>query len=142
MRETHSPLATRWAGALLAPMALLAGLGLAAYLFSHSQDVNPFVNRGLQEPIMVHFALKAALTEILPLYVGLSLLLFLFSMVIARLPWFCQGAWSAWRFSHAFWSSLGLMLLVHAILWWRVPTAMWVIPGLNRLPMGLALLLI
>lgn len=104
--------------------------------------VNHFITEGLHDPVTVHFAVKSFLVEILPLYLALGFLLFALAMTAAKILRLWTKGCDAWTFRHAFWMTLGLMGLVHGLLWWEVPTTLWVFLGINQLPMGIALALI
>lgn len=133
---------TRWIGALLAPLVFLAVLGLLALTFTRTGFVNHFVKDGLKNKAMVDFALAALFKEILPLYLGTSLLLFILGVLPIRAGWLGRDGWDRWNGWHAFWGVLGLLGLLHGVLWFQVPMALGVLPGLNLLPMGLALVLV
>lgn len=130
---------TRWAGALLAPVAFLALLGLLAFTFTKTGLVNHFVKDGLQNKAMVDFALTSFFREVLPLYVGTGMLLFILGILPSRLGWLGADGWHQWSEWHAFWGGVSLLGLAHGLLWWEVPMTLGVLPGLNQLPMGLAL---
>ncbi|WP_257310075.1 hypothetical protein [Geothrix fuzhouensis] len=49
---------------------------------------------------------------------------------------------SGWTWTQGFLLSLAGLVWIHWIYWWEVPTAMWVIPGLSRLPILASLLLL
>ncbi len=103
--------------------------------------VNELMMKGLKNTVIQRFFLKAALTEILPIYVSTGFLLSLVGLLLAKSPLFRFGDWERWSLSHGFWISLGFGLATHAWLWWEVPTTLWVLPGINLLPLGLGLLL-
>ncbi|HEU4950482.1 MAG TPA: hypothetical protein VFT46_00945, partial [Holophagaceae bacterium] len=140
--QTSRGLLTRWMGALAASAAFLLWLVAMAGLYVKYGVVNHFITEGLHDPVTVRFAVKSFLVEILPLYLAIGFLLFALAMAVAKILRIWTPARDVWTFRHAFWTTLGLVGLVHGLLWWQVPTTLWVLLGINRLPMGLALALI
>jgi hypothetical protein len=139
---TQSRLLRRWLGPFLAGPALMTLLLLSALLYFKLGEANVFVTRGADNPVMRAFAVKAILTEILPIYLGTGLILFVIGMIPVRFGWLGRGQWDHWTGWGGFWGATGFLLMLHALLWWEVPTTMWVLPGLSRLPLGLALILV
>jgi hypothetical protein len=140
--STSHALLTRWAGSLVAALAFLAWLLAMAGLWMKFGLVNHLIMDGIKDSVMVGFAVKSLLSEILPLYLGYGFLLFVLAMTVAKALRIWTPERDTWAFRHAFWSTLGLIGLAHAWLWWQVPTSLWVYLGINRLPMGPALVLI
>lgn len=142
---TASPASTsllrRWLGPVLAGPLLMTLLLLSGLLYFKLGEANIFLERGAANPVMRAFAIKAILSEMLPIYLGTGLLLFVLGMIPVRLGWFGPGRWDRWTGWSGFWATLGFLLMLHALLWWEVPTTLWVIPGISSLPLGLALLL-
>lgn len=139
--STPSP-AYRWLGSLAGGGAFLLALLIMAGLYMKFGVVNHFVQEGLQNKVITRFVVRAVLTEILPLYLGIGFLLFFLGMVSAKALGLWSGVRDTWKFRHAFWGTLGLLGFVHALLWFEVPTTLWVLLGINRLPMAFALGLI
>ena len=135
-------LLTRWLGSLAAALALLIWLAAMAGLYIKFGVVNHFVAEGTKDPATVRFAIHSFLMEILPLYAAVGFLLFALQMTALKALRVWTSAKDGWTFRHAFWTTLGLLGLVHCILWWRVPTTLWVLLGINRLPLGVAPLLL
>lgn len=121
---------------------MLVLLLLLALLYFKLGDANYFVSQGADNPIMQRFAAKAILTEILPIYLGTGLILFVLGMIPVRLGWLGREKWDQWTGWGGFWGAIGFLVMLHAILWWEVPTALWVLPGISALPMGLSLILL
>ncbi len=140
--QTSRSLLTRWAGSLLAALTFLAWLLVMAGLWMKFGLVNHLITDGIKDSVMVGFALKSLLIEILPVYLGYGFLLFVLAMAAAKALRIWTPRQDTWALRHAFWGTLGLIGLTHAWLWWEVPTSLWVFLGLNRLPMGLAIGLI
>ncbi len=132
----------RWWGPLGAAtlMALLLALGLKAYYSGQGVGNTAHIGSAMKYPILARFAQGWFLQEILPLYAVTAYLLWLPAAVLgSRL---LGPDWrEVWRGRTAFLGVLGGLLLLHAWLWWKVPGAMAVIPGLSHLPfwMGLPL---
>lgn len=143
---TTTPLTTRqlllrWLGPVLGGGTLFLILLGFGFLFTRTGVINHLLLKGLRNSIIQWFFLKAALTEILPIYVSTGFLLSLVGLLLSKSPLFLHGDWDRWSLSHGFWISLGFGLATHAWLWWEVPTTLWVLPGINFLPLGLGLLL-
>ena len=134
---------TRWLGALLAPIVVVvASTLLAGLYYKGTQSGTPgLFALAYRFPILTRFVQVALLREVLPLYAVIGLLGWAQTALLGSLV-LGKGWRDAWNGKVAFLSTLGGLLLIHASLWWRVPTTMWVIPGLKLLPMGLALILV
>ncbi|HET6329957.1 MAG TPA: hypothetical protein VFF76_04140 [Holophagaceae bacterium] len=137
MPDSRSSL-TRWLGALVAALAFLLWLAAMAGLYIRYGVVNHFISEGVRDPATVKFTLHSFFMEILPLYAGVGFLLFVLQMAALKALRIWTPAKDSWTFRHAFWMTLGLLGLVHCILWWRVPTTLWVMLGINLLPLGFA----
>ncbi|HEY3271661.1 MAG TPA: hypothetical protein VGJ89_10660, partial [Geothrix sp.] len=116
-------------------------LGFSVLFTRTGGVINHLMEKGFRQPFIQGFFLKAALTEILPIYVGTAFLLSLVGLMLAKSPLFLAGDWERWSLRHGFWISLGFGLATHIWLWWEVPTTLWVLPGINLLPLGLGLFL-
>ncbi len=131
---------TRWSGVLVSALSVLAFFLCLAWLYMKTPQggMSAFVSDGLKSPLVRAFAWKLALTEVLPLYLVTGILLWCITLLWAGLPWALgRGWWHRWTG----WQAMGLTALalgwVHGVLWWEVPTALWLVPGLNRVPFGL-----
>lgn len=131
-------LLTRWLGALAAATAFLLALVAMAGLYIKFGTVNHFITEGLHDPATVRFTIRSFFAEILPLYLGVGFLLFALAMAALKALRIWTPKKDAWSFRHAFWLTFGLLGLVHAFLWWEVPTTLWVMVGVNLLPLGIA----
>ena len=124
---------------LLAPFlagALVLALSLAAlwayYRGPAMVGLSGFVADGLHNGEALAFARRLLLREVLPLYLGAGILLWLLSLGWGAL---FNRAWGrAWGFGAAFGLTLAAFAWIHLVLWWRVPTALWVIPVFQHLP--------
>ncbi len=110
------------------------------YYQTRSEGLGSFVQDGLKNPHALAFAKGLLLTEILPLYLGVGILVWLltlgYGIVIDR------SLAKNWGFGTAFGLTAAALVWIHVVLWWRVPTALWVIPGFQHLPFVLGLLLL
>lgn len=127
---------------LLAPF-LAALLVLALSLFgawwyyqAPAVGLSSFVQDGLHNPTALAFARSLVLKEILPIYLGAGILIWLVSLGWGSLlDRTSGGTWHRdWSFGAAFGLTLTAFAWIHLVLWWQVPTALWVIPGFQRLP--------
>lgn len=114
--------------------------GLWIYYHEPSAGLSGFVADGLRNPTAMVFGKALLLKEVLPLYLGAGILVWLLSLawgVLLDRAW--GGDWGRnWSFKAAFGITLCAFGWIHVVLWWRVPTALWVIPGFSRLPFLLA----
>jgi hypothetical protein len=130
----------------LAALLILAFslLGAWAYYASQTAGLSAFVQTGLKTSIARNFAFTLLLKEVLPLYLGAGIFLWLLSLAVgALLDWIWGGQWRrTWTFGAAFGITLAAFAWIHLVLWWRVPTTLWVLPGVQHLPfiLGLPLL--
>lgn len=129
---------------ILAPFlsaALLLLVLLPATIFYYkfvAAGLSQFIKNGLDNPIARRFAFSLLLREVLPIYLLTTLTAWVGTWVWGGLPWSLGRDWAkAWRGRQAFGLSLAALLWIHICLWWRVPTALWVFPGLARIPFGL-----
>lgn len=132
----------RWLGPVLAGPVFLLVLLIFALLYFKLGEANIFVTRGADNPVMRAFAIKAILTEILPIYLGTGLILFVIGMIPVRLGWLGPKRWDRWTGRGGFWAAFGFILMIHALLWWAVPSTLWVLPGIASLPLAFGLLLV
>ncbi len=81
------------------------------------------------------FGIQYALRILIPLYFGAGIYAWAASLIpglLARREWLKE--WKA-RESLAF--GLSALLWTHIVLWWQVPTALWVMPGIRVMPFWL-----
>lgn len=128
---------------LLAPfLASLLVLGLSLlgawiYFRTRSEGLAGFVQDGLKSPHAQSFARGLFLQEILPLYLGVGILLWVLSWTFGILV--DRSLRQVWGFGMAFTLTLAAFAWIHLVLWWQVPTTLWVIPGFQHLPFFLGL---
>lgn len=127
---------------LLAPFlaaTLTLGLSLLAawiYYLGPSAGLTGLVQQGMSNPNSKAFGATLILREILPLYLGLGLVLWLVSLGWGALvDWIGGGSWGRnWSFQAAFGVTLAAFGWLHLLLWWQVPSTLWVLPILKHLP--------
>lgn len=130
---------TRWAGTLGGVLLVLVVFLFMALLYLRSPlgGMSGFVQDGLKSPFARAFAWKLFFTEVLPLYLLCGVVLWCLTLLWAGLPWTLGrdwwARWTGWRAGGLTAVSLGW---IHLILWWEVPTTLWLMPGLNRIPLG------
>jgi hypothetical protein len=83
------------------------------------------------------FALRFALTLMLPFYMLAGL--FMWSLALALASAFVKGYSDVWKAREGFQLTLAALGWVHLYLWWEVPSTLWLIPGLRRLSFWLLL---
>ena len=123
---------------ILAPflggLAILAFLGFEAwYRMKHTQSgMMGFIAEGLTRKPVVDFGVAYGLKLLLPFYMVAGLLLWLVTLAWGSL-W--RREWRHhWTFREAFGFSLAALGWSHLVLWWQVPSTLWVLPGLRALP--------
>jgi hypothetical protein len=133
----------RWTAPLVAGFLSLLGLSVLFWINVRGTDggLGSLITAGLKSSYGMAFALKLAFAEILPIYLMGSLLACLTALLLGSL---CldRGLRSTWTWRQGFMLSLAGLVFMHWVYWWEVPTALWVIPGLARLPLLVALLLV
>lgn len=83
------------------------------------------------------FVVGFSLRVMVPFYLVMGLGLWGMTLAWGNL-W--QRGWSgAWRLREALLFTAGALLWAHLVLWWEVPSTLWVLPGLNALPFWLLL---
>lgn len=125
----------RWFGPLAAGAVFVVPLIAFAIIFINfiQGGIGILMAKSLKNPIVIVFAVKLAATEVLPVYIttGLVAWMLLYAWGLLGLdPDWRHG----WRGGEGFLLVLGSLGWIHLGLWWQVPTALWVIPGLDRLP--------
>ena len=109
---------------------LVLGLSLAAawlYFQTPSEGLTGFLQNGLQSPHARAFLGTLFLRELLPLYMGAGILLWLGTYGLSLLVQ--PALLKDWGFAQAFGLTLTAFAWIHLMLWWQVPTSLWVIPG-------------
>jgi hypothetical protein len=117
-------------------LALLLA-GVLFYRFE-AAGLSKFLSQGIASPAARSFAMGILLREILPIY-GLSgFAVWTAAWLWGRLPWGLGSEWGrTWTGKEAFLITLAGLTWIHLCLWWKVPTALWVIPVLSKVPFWL-----
>jgi len=124
----------RWAAPLLAGAVWAIGLALVFLLRLKTAEagLNVLLVTGFGAAPIRAFATTFAFTLLLPFYMLAGFLLWGFTLALACAfrPRFSHD-WSA---RDGFLLTLSALLGVHVVLWWQVPTTLWLLPGLRALP--------
>lgn len=130
----------RWCAPLGAGVWFLLVLLALAWLHNSqtSNELSGVIAKSFATSVVRSFLSLLVLREVLPLFLLVSLLLWLLALAWALFP-FCLGwSWRArWTWVDGFLLTWGLLGTLHLALWWKVPSALWLIPGLNLLPFWL-----
>lgn len=105
----------------------------AWYRFSHAQSgISGFISESFSRKPIMEFGRAYGLKIFLPFYLVSSLFLWLLSLgwgAIWRREWRHD-----WTFGEALGFSLAALGWAHLVLWWQVPSTLWVMPGFRALP--------
>jgi hypothetical protein len=83
-------------------------------------------------PVIRAFGRMYLLRILLPLYTAAGVFLWLLTLLPLILM---DRSWAkSWRAMECLSLGLAAFLWAHVCLWWQVPTALWTLPGLGRLP--------
>ena len=133
----------RWTAPLAAGLVFFLALTLLLLLrleFGGAGLVVMFA-QGLMVKAVKLFVARFVLTLLLPFYLMVALVLWCFALPLASalVPGFARD----WTARDGFLLTLSALLWVHLLLWWAVPSTLWLIPGLRLLPFwaGLPLIL-
>jgi len=110
----------------------LSLLGAWAFYQEPSAGISGFLQDGLQDPNALAFASSLLLREVLPIYLGGGILIWLLSLGLGTL--INRSMMRDWSFRTAFSLTLVAFAWIHLVLWWQVPTTLWVIPFFQHLP--------
>jgi len=118
---------------LVGPLFLLILAGLAYLHFKMATSgISGFISGAFALKPIQQFGRSFGLTMLLPLYFGAGALAWVASIIPGALAQ--PGLLRDWRGGEAFGLGFSALLWVHLVLWWQVPTAFWVIPGLRAIP--------
>lgn len=127
---------------LLAPFlasVLVLGLSLiGAWDYFHSQaaGLSGYLQDGLTNPHARAFGLSLLLKEVLPLYLIAGITFWFLTLGASLIV--NRSFITNWGFNTSFFLTLAAFAWVHLVLWWQVPSALWVVPGFQHLPFYLA----
>ena len=112
----------------------LAGLGLLTYLHFRfaKAGISGFLSDAFTLKPTRTFGLQYGLKLLLPLYLGAGALAWATAYLPGALlhrPWSRQ-----WRGREALAFGFSALLWAHLVLWWQVPSTLWVLPGLRSIP--------
>ena len=124
----------RWIAPLAAGLCFF--LILAVELGLHFKMVEAGLSIMVGQGMMVHpvkvFIARFILTLLLPFYLLCALLLWCAALAFGSL--FIRGFSDTWKAGEGFFLTLSALAWVHLLLWWEVPSTLWLIPGLRKLP--------
>ena len=134
MNEKSKVKVTRMLAFLLAGPLFLAVLGLMVFLRFKmaTSGINGLISSAFELQPVKRFGLQFGLRLLLPLYLGAGMLAWACSVIPGALA--KPGLLRDWRAGEAFGLAISALLWAHLTLWWQVPTALWVLPGLRAIP--------
>ena len=124
----------RWAAPLLAGLIFFLVLTVALFVhFKYAEaGLSMLVGQGLMVKTVKQFAAQFVFTLLLPFYLFMALVLWGLALTLAsRLV---RGFSDTWTAREGFLITLSALGWVHLFLWWQVPSTLWLLPGLARLP--------
>ena len=129
----NSPLA-RWASPLAAGLAfmLLLAAAMALHFWTAEAGLQVMLVSGFGLAPVREFAIRFIFTLLLPFYLFAGLLLWGTTLALASL--FRRDFSDRWRSREGFLLTFSALLWVHLLLWWQVPSTLWLLPGLARIP--------
>jgi len=123
-------------GAGLIFFLLLAVALVLRFKFAEA-GLTVFVGRSLLVRPVKLFIARFVLTLLLPFYLIIALTLW--GMALAWGNAFIRGFSNTWTALEGFLLTFAALGWVHLCLWWEVPSTLWLIPGLRRIPFWLLL---
>jgi len=129
----------RWAAPLGAGLCFFLVLALALGLhFKYAEaGLATLVGQGfLVHPVKVFIA-HFVLTPLLPFYLAVAFILWCLALIWASV--FVRNFSNTWTAMEGFLTTLAALGWVHLVLWWEVPSTLWLLPGLRRLPFWILL---
>lgn len=129
----------RWAAPLAAGLVFFLALVLALALRSYLSEAGNTLlfNQGFMVHNVRVFAIGFVLTLLLPFYLFVALVLWCLALPVASA--FVRDFARTWTAREGFLITLSGLGWIHLCLWWSVPTSLWVLPVLCRLPFWLLL---
>ncbi len=125
---------TRVLGFLLVGPLFLLALGLLAFLHFRLDKggISGFISDAFALRPIRQFGWQFGLQILLPIYFGAGILAWLTAILPGTLA--RPGLLREWRGRDALGLGCSALLWAHLVLWWQVPTALWVLPGLRTIP--------
>ncbi|BDU74826.1 hypothetical protein [Mesoterricola silvestris] len=127
----------RWAAPLAGGLLFVVVLFLLVgyRLKTAEAGIQTLMSAGVMVAPVKAFILRFSLTLLIPFYVIAGLALWGATLVAATLA--RRGYSRRWTPLDGFLFTLSALLWTHLLLWWQVPTTLWLIPGLKFLPFWL-----
>ena len=124
----------RWAAPMAAGLlwTVLLALLMLYRLKTAEAGLQVLLVTGFSAAPIREFGVRFILTLLVPFYLAASLALWGAALALASLA--KRGYSDTWRARDGFLLTLSALVWVHLILWWQVPTTLWLIPGLRALP--------
>lgn len=131
----------RWFGPLSASLLLLATLLALAFQTIRMEHggggLSGMMGMALRYEAPQAFIRRVAFGELLPIYIGAGLIAWVLFLALSRAIPTLRGFLGTWTLGDGFSATWALLGALHLGLWWQVPTTLWVLPFLNRLPFWL-----
>ena len=129
----------RWAAPLGAGLCffLILLLAIALHFKLAEAGLTTLVGQGFMVTPVKVFIARFILTLLLPFYLMCALLLWCLTLAFGSI--FIRGFSEVWTAAEGFLLTLSALAWVHLLLWWEVPSTLWLIPGLRWLPFWLLL---
>ena len=130
----------RWWAPLGAGLGFLLMLLALAWLHASlkSNVLSDIVSRNFSTPAVKTFTILLVLREVLPLFLLVALSVWTLALAWALLPFTLGWDWRRrWTWVDGLLLTWGLLSFLHLVLWWKVPSTLWLIPGLDSLPFWL-----
>lgn len=121
-------------------MLILLGLAAWVYYKTAPPGIAEWMADSFKYKPIREFAIFYGLRIILPLYLLSGIIAWLMALGIGSL--FDPSWFKRWQSKEAILLGFSALLFAHSLLWWEVPTTLWVIPGLRNLPFVITFLLL
>ena len=121
---------------LVGPVFLLILLVLAYLRFKLAKaGLSGWIKESLGYRPIKEFGIQYALRILVPLYFAAGISAWLSTLFPGM--WSRKGWLNEWRGREALAFGLSALLWMHLVLWWQVPSTLWVLPGLRAVPFWL-----
>jgi hypothetical protein len=118
---------------LIGPLFLGVLLALAYLRFKLAQaGIAGWISQSLAVKPIQAFGIHYALRILVPIYIVAGILAWLTTLLPGLLVH--RGWLKDWKGREALGFGLSALLWMHLVLWWQVPSTLWVLPGLRSLP--------
>jgi hypothetical protein len=120
----------------IGPVFLIILMGLAYLRFRMAKaGISGWISESLRVKPIQAFGIQYALRILVPVYFTAGILAWFMSFGPGLL--FSRTWRKDWKGREALGFGLSAMLWIHLVLWWQVPTTLWVLPGLRAVPFWL-----